>query len=155
MGTDGSLRAAKRSAFQGVVAQLGGGLLDVQGLPLLVRRGQDDLRLERTLPDGTEVLVHIATVKDGMPAGHFALWPSLLLSRGPLRQMLDEVPLPVRHLDAIGALLFASGAVGPDERLSYPIRRSAGDSMSIRRVSVLVGETFMPVIRGSIPLTLG
>lgn len=145
MSVIGDLRERKRVAFDSVAEAMGS--VSVLGTALRAHRTRDDLRFEGTSADGTEIMVHVATIKEGLPPGQFALWPTVMVRGGPIRDCLDRLPLPRRHLDRLGAVSLATGAIGAARRLSFAVRAEAG-STSPALVARLIRESFLPFAAG-------
>ncbi len=100
-----ALRALKKAIFD----QIEAGCVDLRVLGAAPRasRNADALSLRFDLPEGASGLVHVATIKAGLPAGAFELDPSLTLYGGRLRVLLDRLPDPAPHYRRLGASLVA------------------------------------------------
>jgi len=86
------LRALKRETLTGLASRLAG--TQVHGVSPRTRRNPDALRMTWEFENGAHALVVVATVKQGLPAGRFALEPRLLMSGGPLADALGALSLP-------------------------------------------------------------
>lgn len=136
------LRALKRRVFASIAARAAG--LEVAGAPVRARRSADALRFEVRLADGATGLVHLATVKAGLPPGAFAIDPTALVYGGLVRGMLEQLPVPGRHIAGLGAILCAStpGLL----QATGPIAVHDGDDAVIDRVVALVRDGFLPLL---------
>ncbi len=136
------LRALKRAAFLAIGEGVAG--LTVAGTPVRLRRSVDALRVEVDLPDGSHGLVHLATIKHGLPVGAFAVDPSALVYGGRVRGVLERLPVPGRHIAGLGAILSSKGPrdAGPPR----PLPVTAIDAPVIAGLVAAVRETFLPLL---------
>ena len=136
------LRERKRTVFLAIAAALDG--LTVAGAPVKVRRSADALRFEADLPGGARGLVHLATIKEGLPAGEFAIDPSAFVYGGLVREVLEQLPVPGRHIAGLGAIVAATTPRGRSEATTYAVR--AGDHAVIDTVAGVVRDGFVPLL---------
>lgn len=132
------LRALKRAVFGVLAERLAG--LTIAGAPVRVRRSADAMRVEVGLPDGSQGLIHLATIKQGLPAGQFAIDPRALVHGGFLRSVLQQLPLPGRHLGELGAILCAAPSGAP----TFAVRSAA--DRSVDEVVSVVRDEFSPLL---------
>lgn len=141
-GANIELRALKRLVFAAIADRAAG--LEVAGAPVRARRSADALRFEVQLPDGATGRVHLATVKAGLPPGAFVIDPTALVYGGLVRGMLEQLPVPGRHIAGLGAILCAST---PGElQATGPIAVHELDDAVIDRVVALVRDGFLPLL---------
>lgn len=137
-----TLRAAKRAAFLDLITRLRG--ITIAGAPPRVQRNADAVRITAQLGMGAIGQVHIGTVKQGLPVGQFALWPSASVSGGPLRQLLNALPLPSSHQDGLGTTVSATCSIAGTGRLSFPIRDASDRNIAV--VADIVEAHFIPLL---------
>lgn len=130
------LRLLKRAVLGAIAEQCTD--LTVAGAPARLHRSADGLRLEADLPDGSRGLVHLATIKHGLPVGAFAIAPSALVYGGVVRDVLQQLPLPGRHIAGLGAIL-STGAVDP-----FPVY--ALDEPVIAAVTAHICDALVPLL---------
>ncbi|HAM23599.1 MAG TPA: hypothetical protein DCQ04_15325 [Actinobacteria bacterium] len=114
----------------------------VSGRPLRVRRGTDMLRLECDLPDGSSGLIALATIKDGLPTGQFAMDPAILVYGGTVMNVLDQLPLRAWAHPPRDALLCSQGA-GPTRGVYHV---TSPDSPSVDVIVDQVRSTWIPLL---------
>jgi hypothetical protein len=108
------LRALKKATFDQIAA--GCADLRVLGAAPRASRSADALSLRFDLPEGASGVVHVATIKAGLPPGAFELDPSLMVYGGRLRALLDRLPDPNPHYRRLGTSLVLKATPG-EQRL--------------------------------------
>lgn len=142
MGQATPIRQTKRLVLTELARRVGP--ISVCGQPMVARRNADALRFEAPLPEDGRALIAISTIKRSLPVGQFALWPNILLYGGSVRKILDQLPLPSRQLDRLGAVLCADGTFAAGGGQSYRVT-----SPTSRNVGVLAGHirrSFVPLL---------
>jgi len=120
----------------------------VAGAPVRIRRSADALRIEADLPDGSQGLVHLATIKQGLPAGAFAIEPRALVYGGAVRRVLEQLPVPGRHIAGLGAIL--SVAISGDQGTprTFAIGQADGPTVDevVAELVAVVRDHFAPLL---------
>lgn len=142
MGATRSLREAKRAAFMDIVDRLG--CVTVSGRPLTAKRSADMLRLEVVLPGDSRGLIALATIKDGLPVGAFAVDPAILVYGGTILSVLRQVPLRRWAHPPPDAVLCAQGEGPHSNRGVY--RVNSANSPSIDIVTKSIRSTWIPLL---------
>ena len=126
MVSDTTIRERKKALFLDVSVRLE----PVWPGSVRSQRNADGMFWFVTLPGGVEAQVHLATIKDGLPVGEFAVDPTLIVRGGPPE--LHTVP----HL---GAMLLSKVSDGRGVR-------SSTDGLEVLRdwIVLHIREQFIP-----------
>lgn len=139
------LRGLKRQVLTGLASRLAG--TAVHGVVPRIRRGPDAVRVTWDFSNGVHALVFIGTVKQGLPAGRFAVEPRLVMSGGPVVDALLALPLPpapaweANHYLVNADCLHLGGATG-----TFVVR--PGDQAGVHRAEADLDALILPAVEG-------
>ncbi|MDO8388983.1 MAG: hypothetical protein Q7V57_00715 [Actinomycetota bacterium] len=136
------LRALKRAVFVEIGERCAD--LTVAGAPVRIRRSADALRIETDLPDGSRGLVHLATIKQGLPVGAFAIDPSALVYGGFVRGVLQQLPVPGSRIAGLGAILCATASSDRGGSRTFAVHGAGGPAVDT--VVAAVRNRFVPLL---------
>lgn len=124
----GDLRSMKREVFIDILERLQS--LTVLDQPVMFRRRVDALWLDVPLPDGALGCICLATIKDGLPAGQFAIDPAVLVYSGPVMTLLRNLPLRSWAYPPSDTLLASHAATADNARAVYAIRSTTSPNIA-------------------------